>query len=94
MVSQASSQLAETFREYFGAIEDPRVRDGDHDLFDVLFLSVCATIAGADGTSDIEDFGQDQLSWIRKFIRLRNGVPSHDTIGRLLLLVMNIKALL
>ena len=45
MVIQANSHLAETFREYFGAIEDPRVRDGDHDLFDVLFLSVCDTIA-------------------------------------------------
>ena len=87
MVIQANSHLAETFREYFGAIEDPRVRDGDHDLFDVLFLSVCATIAGADGPSDIEDFGHDQLSWLRKFIRLRNGVPSHDTIGRLLSLI-------
>ncbi len=41
-------------------------RDGDHDLFDVFFLSVCATIAGADGPSDIEDFGHDQLSWIRE----------------------------
>ena len=87
MVNQANSQLAETFREYFGAIEDLRVRDGDHDLYDVLFLSVCATIAGADGPSDIEDFGHDQLSWIRKFIRLHNVVPSHDTIGRLLSLV-------
>ena len=67
MVSQANSHLAETFREYFGAIEDPRVRDGDHELFDVPFLSVCATIAGADGPSDIENLGRDQLSWLRKF---------------------------
>lgn len=87
MVSQASRQLAETFQEYFGPIEDPRTRDGDHDLFDILFLSVCATIAGADGPSDIEDFGHDQLNWLRKFIHLRNGVPSHDTIGRLLSLI-------
>jgi predicted transposase YbfD/YdcC len=54
---------------------------------DILFLSVCATIAGADGPSDIEDFGKQQIQWLRKFIVLPNGIPSHDTIGRVFSLI-------
>jgi predicted transposase YbfD/YdcC len=54
---------------------------------DILFLAVCATIAGADGPSDIADFGRQQIQWLRKFIVLANGIPSHDTIGRVFSLI-------
>jgi predicted transposase YbfD/YdcC len=54
---------------------------------DILFISVAATIAGADGPTDIADFAEQKLAWCRKFVRLKNGVPSHDTIGRVLSLI-------
>lgn len=87
MVSQTARELAESFEGYFGCIQDPRTRDVEHDLEDILFLAVCATIAGADGPSDIESFGISKEAWLKRHIPLRNGIPSHDTIGRVLSLI-------
>lgn len=76
------------FENHFGIVEDPRIdRAKCHRLMDILFISVAATIAGADGPSDIADFARQQLAWCRKFVRLENGAPSHDTIGRVLALI-------
>ena len=76
------------FARYFRTVEDFRInRTKVHQLMDILFISVAATIAGADGPSDIADFAKQQLAWCRKFVRLKNGVPSHDTIGRVLSLI-------
>jgi hypothetical protein len=47
-----------------------------------LFISIAATIAGADDWQCIEDFAEAKVDWFRKFILLTNGVPSHDTIER------------
>jgi predicted transposase YbfD/YdcC len=64
-------------------VEDPRVeRTKAHDLNDILVLAVLAVICGAEGWEDIELFGKLRLGWLKKFIKLRNGVPSHDTISR------------
>lgn len=69
--------------ECMSIVEDPRIdRTKAHDLQDILVLSVLAVLCGADGWEDIELFGKIRLSWLRKFIKLRNGVPSHDTISR------------
>lgn len=69
--------------ECMAAVEDPRVdRTKAHELVDILVLSVLAVLCGADGWEDIELFGKIRLQWLRKFIKLRNGVPSHDTISR------------
>lgn len=76
------------FASYFSSVDEPRMqRSRQHGLLDLLFISVAATIAGADGPSDIADFARQQLRWCRKFVPLRNGVPSHDTIGRVLSLI-------
>jgi predicted transposase YbfD/YdcC len=80
--------LARSFQNNFTAVDDPRIeRSKCHLLMDILFLAVCATIAGADGPSDIADFGRQQIEWLRKFIVLPNGIPSHDTIGRVFSLI-------
>lgn len=80
--------LTRSFHEHFKIVDDPRIdRSKCHLLTDVLFLAVCATIAGADGPSDIADFGRQQIQWLRKFITLANGIPSHDTIGRVFSLI-------
>lgn len=69
--------------ECMSLVEDPRIeRTKAHDLKDILVLSVLAVLCGADGWEDIELFGKIRLSWLRKFIKLKNGVPSHDTISR------------
>lgn len=76
------------FSRFFEIVEEPRIqRSRRHELLDVLFISVAATIAGADGPSDIADFARQQLRWCRRFVPLPNGVPSHDTIGRVLALI-------
>jgi predicted transposase YbfD/YdcC len=73
------------FRSHFSGVEDPRIdRTKVHALMDILFICVAATLAGADGPTDIEEFAKEQLAWCRKFVPLKNGVPSHDTIGRVL----------
>lgn len=76
------------FIVFFSRVEDPRVeRSKQHLLLDILFLCVAATIAGCDGPSEIADFGRTQLAWFRKFRPFKNGIPSHDTIGRVLALL-------
>ena len=68
---------------YFEDLEDPRIeRTKRHLLVDIICLSVCAVIAGAEGWEDIEEFGLTHESWLRKLLRLPNGIPSHDTISR------------
>ena len=67
----------------FENLTDPRVeRTREHELFDIVVVALCATIAGADGWADIERFGNERLDWLRTFLRLANGIPSHDTFGR------------
>jgi hypothetical protein len=69
--------------EWIAVVEDPRVdRTKSHDLQDILVLSVLAVLCGADGWEDIELFAKIRFSWFKKFIKIRNGVPSHDTISR------------
>ncbi len=74
-----------TFIDHLSSIADPRrVHKKLHELVDILFLSTCAVLAGADGPTEIEAFGVDRIEWLRKFVPLAKGVPSHDTIGRVL----------
>ena len=72
-----------TLLESFDDIPDPRMaRTRRHSLRDILVLSVLAVICGADGFVQIEDFGKAKEEWLRKILDLPNGIPSHDTIGR------------
>jgi predicted transposase YbfD/YdcC len=67
----------------FENLTDPRVeRTRRHELFDLIVVALCGTIAGADSWADIERFGNGRLAWLRSFLRLKNGIPSHDTFGR------------
>jgi len=76
---------ANTLFEHFSSIDDPRQQGKvQHPLFDILFLTISAVIAGCQGWEEIEDFAHDKLSWLRKFIALSNGVPRHDTIARVI----------
>lgn len=69
--------------EYFAKVPDPRVeRSQLHPLGSILALSVCGVICGANSFVGIELFGRSQEPWLRTFLDLPNGIPSHDTLGR------------
>lgn len=77
----ASSSLV----EHFSRLEDPRIeRHKQHKLIDIMVLSVCAVLCGAEGWEAIEEFGHTKLEWLRRLVALENGIPSHDTIARVL----------
>ena len=69
--------------ERFGDLPDPRVEGRtDHDLLDIIVLALCAVMSGAEGWDDMEDWGREREGWLRQYLRLRNGIPGHDTIRR------------
>jgi predicted transposase YbfD/YdcC len=77
-----SSRLVAVFTP-FESLTDPRVeRTRAHDLFELVVVALCGTLAGADSWVDIERFGKERLTWLRTFLSLAEGVPSHDTFGR------------
>lgn len=71
--------------EHFGKIEDPRIaRKRLHHLIDIIAIAILAVLCGAEGWEDIEDFGKCKLDWLKTFLRLPNGIPSHDTFRRVI----------
>jgi predicted transposase YbfD/YdcC len=67
----------------FAELKDPRVnRTKLHSLGDILAIAICAVICGADGWSQVAKFGRCKLKWFQTFLELPNGIPSHDTFGR------------
>lgn len=69
--------------EHFGGVTDPRIeRQKLHQLLDIIVIAICGVICGADTWVDIELFGQSKLKWLKGFLELPNGIPSHDTFGR------------
>jgi predicted transposase YbfD/YdcC len=71
------------FAEYFADLPDPRIdRTKKHLLIDILAIALCATIAGADPFEEVERFGKAKEGWLRRFLALPNGIPSHDTFNR------------
>jgi len=53
-----------------------------HKLIDIILLVICGVICGADSWVDIEMFGKAKKEWLKTFLELPNGIPSHDTFGR------------
>ena len=73
----------EAIDEHFRKVDDPRKeRTKDHKLIDIIVISICAVICGAEGWVDVELFGKSKLHWLKTFLELPNGIPSHDTFGR------------
>lgn len=78
----------EDWEKHFGQLEDPRVEGRIfHPMMDILMLALCAIISGAEGWVEVEQFGKTKHEWLKKFLQLPNGVPSHDTIGRVFSLI-------
>ena len=71
--------------EHLSVIRDPRIdRNKKHDLSEMLFVAVCAAISGAEGWSDIVEFAEANEDWLRRFVRLDNGIPVHGRFARML----------
>lgn len=79
------------FRELLsclGAVDEPRQAGKvDHLLVDVLAITVCAVLAHAESFEDIELYGRHKEKWLRQFLALENGIPSHDTFRRVFMMI-------
>jgi predicted transposase YbfD/YdcC len=72
-----------TITDHFAKMEDPRVdRTKRHKLIDILTIAICAVICGADSWVAIELYGCTKYEWLKTFLELPNGIPSHDTFAR------------
>jgi predicted transposase YbfD/YdcC len=78
-----SKKPLQAIEEHFSKVVDPRKdRTKEHKLIDIIVIAICAVICGAEGWTDIENFGKSKISWLNTFLELPNGIPSHDTFGR------------
>ncbi len=67
----------------FAQVKDPRVeRTKQHQLRDIIIIAICGVICGAEGWVEIEEFGKAKEAWFTQLLKLPNGIPSHDTFGR------------
>ena len=73
-----SIDLITIFRE----VRDPRQVNARHDLGDILFVSLAATLCGAKTCVDMAEFGESRLEALREVVDLPYGAPSHDTFSR------------
>ena len=79
MSGEPPGALAEHFRD----LEDPRRGQGKrHELHDIVVIAICGVICQADSWVDIEEYGKSKEEWLGTFLELPNGIPSHDTFGR------------
>lgn len=78
-----SQPVPSSIAAHFRGLPDPRVRrTRRHALEDILVITLCAVICGADDWVSIAHFGHAKRTWLRRFLALSHGIPSHDTFGR------------
>ena len=82
--------LSSSFLNHFETLEDPRLNTHNnkrHELLDILVLVLLGTICGADNWVEICAFGVSKQDWLKTFLSLPHGIPSHDTLGRVFSLI-------
>jgi predicted transposase YbfD/YdcC len=68
---------------HFADLEDPRMnRTRRHELIDIVVVALCGVISGAESWVQVEKFGKNKRAWLETFLELPNGIPAHDTFGR------------
>ena len=78
-----SQPVPSSIAAHFRQLPDPRVRrTRRHPLEDILVITLCGVICGADDWVAIAEFGRAKRTWFRRFLALPHGIPSHDTFGR------------
>lgn len=81
MATSAASPLS--LLHHFAELDDPRSdHTKRHTLLDIIALTVCAVVSGADAWTEVETYGLQKQPWLETFLELPNGIPSHDTLGR------------
>lgn len=87
-MSERQAEVDQSLAGHFALLEDPR--DGTkrrHLLIDMIVIAIAATLCGADGWVQIAQVGREKEAWLRRFLELPSGIPSHDTFGRVFSLV-------
>ena len=75
--------MKKTLMDCLGTIKDYRSGNAvDHKIIDILAIAILSVLCGADGWTDMEEFGNSKIEWLGKFLELPKGIPSHDTFGR------------
>lgn len=75
----------------FSELQDPRDDNARHDLLEMLVIALCAVLCGAQDCSDMALFGRAKEAFLREFLSLRHGIPSHDTFSRVFRLLDPVK---
>ncbi|MSP53038.1 MAG: ISAs1 family transposase [Gammaproteobacteria bacterium] len=78
-----------TIIEHFSVLKDPRKIKVTYPLINIIFITVCAIIAGAENFFDIVDYAELKKEWLKKYLDLSEGIPSHDTFHRVFSLLDN-----
>ena len=79
MVSYPDASIVHHFKD----LQDPRIeRTKKHRLIDIIVIALGSIMVGGDGFQDMELFGQSKRAWLEGILDLSNGIPSHDTFGR------------
>ena len=87
-MSTTQKQPITTIDAHFANLEDPRRTFlNDHPLINIVTIALCGVIAGAETWTDIESFGHSKQAWLSRYLDLQNGIPSHDTFGRVFALL-------
>src|SRR6516165_2070793 len=74
-----------SFERHFRDLQDPRVeRTRKHPLLNIVFMAVCGVLSGANSIAGIHEFALDRRGWLARYLDLTNGIPSEDTLGRVL----------
>lgn len=81
--SPAKSAKSLAIKHYFRTLRDPRRRHRRlHRLLDIVVIAICAVLCGADNWQEVATFGQCRQAWLKRFLALPHGIPSHDTFER------------
>jgi predicted transposase YbfD/YdcC len=77
------AEISGSIAEHFSKLQDPRLeRTRLHKLSEILVIAICAIICNADSWEDVEAYGKAKIEWLKTFLVLENGIPSHDTFNR------------
>lgn len=72
----------EKFAACFEGLDDPREANARHDLLEILIIAFATLLCGGEDCSDMALFGQAKETFLRQFLKLKHGIPSHDTFSR------------
>ncbi len=80
---ESTSEVNASISDHFASLSDPR-KSGmvDHPLLEIITITICAVICGANNWVEVALFGQRRQAWLKQFLELSQGIPSHDTFGR------------